>query len=204
MYCTRLKNCKANASKKKAEIIYCGKFRLMKRLVTVALLGIICTGCNKTTEDDHSASSTNFTSYQRFDINAQRLGSVGDAADDYRMEEWPDWVYDLFKPLDTADITSYNWSEVTIEKLFPNPCADTQILRTYAAQPANLKIVIIDPSKTVYLRKSIHVPSAQHDLGISYKNLNMPGNAYYRMFYSISFKGKPHHQRGHIDIFKTQ
>ena len=147
----------------------------MKRLLTVALLGLVFTSCKKT-NDDHSAASTNFTSYQQFDINAQRLGSVGDASDDYKMEEWPQWVYDLFQPLDTVNLDGYNWSEVNVERLYPNPCADTQVLRTNATQPINLKLVIIDQFKKVYLRQSYHVYASQHTLGLSYKGLNMPGN----------------------------
>jgi hypothetical protein len=176
----------------------------MKRLVTVALLGIVFTSCNKKTDDGHSASSTNFTSYQQFDINAQRLGSVSDAADDYKMEEWPQWVYDLFDPLDTVNVAGYNWSEVNVDRLYPNPCADTQILRTFATQPVNLKLVIIDQFKKVYLRKSMHVHSAQQDWGISYRGLGMTAPNYYRMFYSFSAAGKPDFLRGHIDIYKTQ
>jgi|GEM_PF-1371136 len=192
------------ALKKKAEIIYCGKFRLMKRLITVALLGFIFTGCKKKTDDGHSASSTNFTSYQQYDINAQRLGSVGDASDDYRSEEWPKWVYDLFKPMDTVNLDGYTKSEVNLEKLFPNPCGNMQMIRTFARQPINLKIVIIDQFKNVLLSKSIHVPSAQHDIELNYAEAAMPANNYYRMFYSFSAAGKPHFQRGHIDIHKTQ
>jgi len=176
----------------------------MKRLLTVALLGIIFSSCGKKDNDEHSASGTNFTSYQQFDINAQRLGSVGNATDDYRMEEWPQWVYDLFQPLDTVNLEGYNWSEVTIDRLFPNPCGDTQILRVFATQPINMKLVIIDQSKKVYVAKSLHVNSAQHDMGMSYRGLAMPANNYYRMFYSLSAQGRPHFQRGHIDIYKTQ
>lgn len=176
----------------------------MKRLITVTLLGFIFTGCNKKTDDGHSASSTNFTSYQQYDINAQRLGSVGDAADDYRHEEWPQWVYDLFKPMDTANIDRYSFSEVNIEKVFPNPCGNVQMIRTFATQPVNLKIVIIDQFKKVYLSKSMHVPSAQHDLQLNYETAAMPADNYYRMFYSFSVAGMPHFQRGHIDIYKTQ
>ena len=175
----------------------------MKRLITVALLGIIFSSCTKD-KDDHSASSTNFTSYHQYDINAQWLGSVGDAGDDYKMEQWPEWVYDLFKPLDTANLTGYAWSEVNVGRLYPNPCGDTQILRTFATQPVNLKIVIIDQFRKVYLRKSLHVPSAQQTIGLNYRELNMPGNNYYRMFYMFSAEGKPDHTRGHIDILKTQ
>ncbi len=193
-----------NAFKKESEIIYCGKFRLMKRLITVALLGLIFSGCNKKENDEHSASGTNFTSYHQYDINGQRLGSIGNAADDYRMEEWPQWVYELFKPMDTVNLDGYNWSEVNVDRLYPNPCGDTQIIRTFATQPVNLKLVIIDPFKNVYLRKSMHIYSAQHDWGLSYKGLGMQPNNHYRMFYSFSASGKPHFMRGHIDIYKIQ
>lgn len=175
----------------------------MKRLLTVALLGLVFTGCKKD-NDDNTAASTNFTSYQQYDVNAQRLGSVGDAGDDYRHEEWPQWVYDLFKPMDTVNIDGYGWSEVNIEKLYPNPCGDVQNIRTFATQPINLKIVIIDQFKNVYLRKSIHVFSAQQDWTLNYAGLGMQAQSYYRMFYSFSASGKPHFLRGHIDIYKTQ
>jgi len=175
----------------------------MKRLLTVALLGFIFTGCKKS-DDDHSASSTNFTSYQQYDINAQRLGSVGDAADDYKMEEWPQWVYDLFQPLDTVNVSGYNWSEVNVDRLYPNPCGDTQTMRVFATQPVNLKVVIIDQFKTVYLRKSIHVFKNVNEIPFSYRNLQLPAGNYYRLFFSFSAAGKPGFQRGHVDIYKTQ
>lgn len=174
----------------------------MKRLVTVILLGIIFGGCKKT-NDDNSSSSTNFTSYQQYDINAQRLGSMGDASDDYRMEEWPDWVYGLFTPLDTANLDGYNWSEVNIEKLYPNPCGNSQTIRAFATQPVNLKIVIIDQFKRVYLAQSIRMYNGQQEIRLNYTGLGMEANNYYRMFYSFSALGKPHFMRGHIDIYKT-
>lgn len=174
----------------------------MKRLLTVVLLGVLFASCKKSNDDD-SASSTNFTSYQQYDINAQWLGSVGNAGDDYKMEEWPDWVYALFQPLDTVNLAGYNKSEVNVQRLYPNPCADTQILETFATQPVNLKIAIIDQFKKVYVLKSFQVASAQHTWGLSYRELGM-GNAYYRLFYTFSAEGHPNFSRGHIDIYKTQ
>ncbi|MBS1741081.1 MAG: hypothetical protein JST88_11140 [Bacteroidetes bacterium] len=176
----------------------------MKRFIAATLLGLALTGCNKKTNDDNSAAGTNFTSYQQWDINGQRLGNVGDVSDEYRMEDWPDWVYNIFKPLDTANLTGYNWSEVVVDRLYPNPCGNTQFLRTFATQPINLKLALIDPSKKVYLLKSMELNSAQHDLQLNYTNLGMTTPSYYRLFYTFSAAGKPYFQRGHIDIYKTQ
>jgi len=175
----------------------------MKQLLTVALLGLLFGSC-KTNDDGNSAAGSDFTSYQQYDLNAQRLGSVGNSSDDYRMEEWPQWVYDLFTPLDTVNLKGYNKSEVTINALYPNPCANTQTMRLFATQPVNLKIVIIDQFKKVYLLKSMHIWNAQHDIKLDYSELNMPANTYYRMFYSFSAEDHLNYSRGHIDFYKTE
>lgn len=176
----------------------------MKQLLTAGLLVLLFIGCKKDKPEDHSASNYNFTSIRKYDVEANYLGSQGNSADDYSEEEWPQWVFDLFEPLDTVDLTGYVQSEVTVDRLYPNPCADTQVLRYFATQPANLKLVVIDNMKNVYFMNSYHLNSAIHDIGIGYRNLPMPmpSNTFYRMFYAFSAEGKPFFSRGHIDIYK--
>lgn len=173
----------------------------MKRLLTGALLGFLLVSCTKN-NDDQSAAGGDFTSYQQYDVNGNRLGSVGNASDDYKMETWPQWVYDLFLPLDTVSLKGYVESEVSVDALYPNPCGDNQVFQLFATQPVNLKMAIVDPFRKVYFLKSVHVPSAQQSIALDYRELLMPGNTYYRMFYSFSAEGKPHFMRGHIDIYK--
>src|SRR5690606_8643476 len=136
------------------------------------LLGFLLVSCSKK-NDDESAAGSDFSSYQKYDINGNRLGSVGDASDDYKMETWPGWVYDLFKPLDTVRLKGYVQSEVSVDALYPNPCADVQTLQLFATQPVNLKLVIIDPFRKVYFLKSFHVPSAQQQIRLNYSELIM-------------------------------
>ena len=173
----------------------------MRYLLAVALLAFTFTGCEKDkNEEDHSAASLNFSSYSRYDINGTYLGSIGNTSDEKTDEDWPQWVFDLFAPLDTTDLTGYVKSEVTMEKIFPNPAADTQIVQVFATQPVNLQLVLIDNQQNVYLRRSIHVPSTIQKIGLSYKGLNMVPNTNYRMFYAFSVEGQKHYKRGHIDI----
>ena len=174
----------------------------MRQFLILALLSLCFISCRKK-EDEHSAAGVDFTSYQRFDLNANYLGTEGNATDDYKMEEWPQWVFDLFTPLDTVNLTGYRQSGISIDALYPNPCADTQVMRLAATQPINLKMVMIDVNKNVLFRKSFHVPNAIQFLGFDYKPLNLPP-AFYRMFYSFSAEDKPHFMRGHIDIHKIQ
>lgn len=173
----------------------------MKQLLTVALLGLLFTSCKKN-DDNQGGSGLDFTSVRQYDVNAIYLGNVGNATDDYTMEDWPQWVVDFFKPMDTTNLTGYKQSDVSIDALYPNPCRDTQVMRLFATQPVNLKVVIIDQFKTVYLRKSLHVFSAIHTIGFDYKDLQMPP-AHYRMYYAFSAEGKPFFFRGHIDIDKN-
>lgn len=176
----------------------------MKQLSLIALLVTVLFSCKKKEEDSHSAKNTDFTSIRQYDVHAVHIGSIGDASDDYRHEEWPDWVMDLFLPLDTADLRGYKQSEVTVDRLYPNPCADTQTLRYFATQPVNLKLVIIDPQKNVYFRQSYHLHSTIHDLGLTYKDLNLQAGNYYRMFFGFSAERKPFFYKGHIDILKDR
>jgi hypothetical protein len=175
----------------------------MKQLLTVALVGLLFSSC-KTNDDGNSAAGTDFTSYQQYDLNAQRLGSVGNSSDDYKMEEWPQWVYDLFTPMDTVNLKGYTKNEVSISALYPNPCSNIQKMRVFATQPVNLRIVIIDQFKKVYVQKSMHIWAAQHDIELNYADLNMPSDTYYRMFYSFSAEDNLNYFRGHIDFYKTE
>lgn len=177
----------------------------MKQFSVIVLFITVLISCNKKEEDNpHDANGTNFTSIRQYDVHAVHIGSIGNATDDYQQEVWPDWVMDLFKPLDTVNLTGYIQSEITVDRLYPNPCADTQTLRYFATQPVNLKIVLIDQEKNVYLRKSFHLPSAIHDLGLKYDSLHMAANKHYRLFYGFSAQDKPFFNRGHIDILKDR
>jgi hypothetical protein len=176
----------------------------MKQFIAVVFLFLIVSGCKKSDSNDQSASGLNFTSIRAFDVEAAPIENRGNPVDDYKMEGWPDWVYNFFTPLDTINLTGYVQSAVSIDALFPNPCADTQNLRLFANQPCNLKLVVIDPLKNVYLSKSFHLNAGSQQIPISYQGLGMAGNTYYRMFYAFSAENKPFFNRGHIDILKTQ
>src|SRR5690606_20103257 len=176
----------------------------MKQFFLFVLFVSALFACKKKEKSPHSAENTDFTSIQQYDVHAVHIGSLGDASDDYKNEEWPDWVYDLFIPLDTANILGYKKSEVTIDRLYPNPCADTQTLRYFATQPVNLKLVIIDQRKNVYLRQSYHLYSTIHDIGLKYDTLDMQAGNYYRMFYAFSAENHPFFYKVHIDILKDR
>jgi hypothetical protein len=176
----------------------------MKQLLTIALLSVIFIGCEKDDDKPSNANGVDFTSLRKFDIESNFQGTEGDATDDYTHEDWPQWVYDIFKPLDTVSLQGYIKSPISIDALFPNPCADTQIMRLFATQPINLKVAIVDINKNVLLRNSYHVFSAIHFIGFDYKELNMKPKTYYRMFYAFSAEGMPYFSRGHIDIYKKE
>ena len=176
----------------------------MKQLLTVILLSVLFIGCKKSDEEPGNASGVDFTSIRKFDIEANFLGTEGNATDDYTQEDWPQWVYDIFTPLDSVSLQGYVQSEVSIDALFPNPCADTQIMRLFATQPVNLKLAIVDAEKRILFRESYHIFSAIHMLGFDYKTLLMKPKTYYRMFYAFSAEGAPYFKRGHIDIYKQQ
>lgn len=173
----------------------------MKRFLTVCLLALAIGSCKKDSNEGPSAANMDFTSIQKYDVNANYLGSVGNISDEYTQEEWPGWVMDLFSPLDSVSLVGYNKGEVSIKALYPNPCADTQAMRLFGAQPLNMKVVVIDNQKNVYLRKSMHVFLGEQFKSFDYSNLMMPAG-YYRMFYSFSAEGAPHFRKGHIDFLK--
>lgn len=177
----------------------------MKQILAVALLAALFFSCKKDKEEeDQSANGFYFQSIQQYDLNGNRLGNINNAVDDYVHEDWPDWVHAAFLPLDSADLTGYVMSEVSVDALYPNPCADSQVFQYFATQPVNLKLVIVDIHKNVYFRKSYHLPSAQHNFGLklNYDSTGMMPNTYYRMFYAFSAENHPKFQRGHIDIYK--
>lgn len=174
----------------------------MKRIIAIAILGLLFVGCKKN-ENNQGGSGLDFTSVRKYDVDAQYLGNIGNATDDYTMEDWPSWVVDLFKPMDTANISGYVMNQVSIDALYPNPCADSQVMRVFATEPVNLKVVIIDQFKTVYYTQSMNVYAGIHKIGFNYKNLHMPATNF-RMYYAFSAADKPFYYRGHIDILKTQ
>jgi hypothetical protein len=174
----------------------------MRNFLLLTLLTICFISCKKR-DDEQNSAGVNFSTYQRFDATANYLGTEGDATDDYKMEDWPQWVFDMFKPLDTVNLIGYEKSVISIDALYPNPCADTQSMRLFANQPVNLKMVMIDVHKNVVFRKSFHIPNGIQFLGFSYAELALPPT-FYRMFYAFSAEDDPYFLRGHIDINKVQ
>ena len=175
----------------------------MKQLFTVALLAVLFVSCKKE-KDGQDSQGTDFTSIRKYDVDANFLGTLGNATDDYRQEEWPNWVIDLFKPLDTVSLVGYLESECAVDRLYPNPCANNQTMRYFATQPANLKILIVDEFKNAYFLKSYHAYSSQRTIEFDYSDLGLQPNTFYRMFYAFSAEDKPYFVRGHIDILKSQ
>ena len=164
---------------------------------------ILIASCGKKeSPDDQDANGVNFTSIKSYDVDANYLGNIGSATDDYKNEEWPQWVMDFFQPLDTVNVTGYVKSECSIDALYPNSCGNLQHLRYFATQPANLKIVIIDGQKHVYMQKSYHLYQGIHIVDFDYTLLNMAAGAYFRMFYTFSAEGDYNFKKGHIDIYK--
>lgn len=174
----------------------------MKQFLAVALFAVLLVGCKKDNNATDAAGSLDFTSIRQYDVHAVLVGTEGNTSDEYKHEEWPTWVFDLFQPLDTASLKGYVQSEISIDRLYPNPCADTQSLRYFATQPVNLKLVIIDAHKNVYFRETYALPSTIHNLSLNYKTIGLQSGTYYRMFYGFSAEGKPFFYRGHIDIMK--
>ena len=176
----------------------------MKQLLTIALLSVIFVSCNKNDGKPSSANGVDFTSIRKFDIEANFVGTEGDASDDYIHEDWPQWVYDAFKPLDSVNLQGYVKSPVSIDALYPNPFAETQTMRMFATQPINLKVMIIDINKNVLFLNSYHVFSAINSIRFDYNDVDMKPKTHYRMFYAFSAEGMPYFSRGHIDIYKAE
>lgn len=174
----------------------------MKKLLVIALSFTVFAACNKDEKKNQSAASLDFSSYREYDVNGVYLGNIGEAGDDYVNENWPEWVYDAFKPLDTVNLTGYREQpDVNVQALYPNPCRDTQTMKYFSVEPANLKVMIIDDQKNVHYLKSFHLPNINGKLGLSYKGLSLvPGN-HYRMFFAFSAENKPFFNRGHIDMY---
>jgi len=173
----------------------------MKQYLAAVLLALSFSSCNKDTNEGPSASNMDFSSIRKYDVNANFLGSQGDVSDEYKHENWPDWVMDLFAPLDTFSLATYNKQEASIKALYPNPAADTQAMRLFTGTPQVLKIVVIDNQKNLYYRKVMPTVLGEQFKSFSYSGLDMPPG-YYRMFYSFSAEGHPHFNRGHIDFYK--
>lgn len=175
----------------------------MKQFLAICLLALAVSGCEKSnTNEGPAAANMDFTSIRKYDVNANFLGSLGDVSDEYTQENWPDWVYTLFSPLDSVNLDGYDKADVSVKALYPNPCADTQAMRLFAAKPMNFKVCVIDNKKNVYFLKSMHLFLGEQFKNFDYKDITMPAG-YYRMFYSASAKGDPHFFRGHIDILKN-
>jgi hypothetical protein len=173
----------------------------MNRILIIVLIAFSFLGCDKKKVADLSANNMDFTSIRKYDVNHNYLGYSGDVSNEYVQEDWPDWVYQLLSPLDSTNLDGYDKADVSITALYPNPCSDTQSIRLFASKPENLKVVIIDKNKNVYLLQSMHLYLGDQFKHFDYSKLNMtPG--YYRMFYAISAHNDPCYTRGHIDIYK--
>jgi len=176
----------------------------MKKILAIAFSALVFTACKKEHDNKNSSADGNdYTSVRQFDVNGIDLGSLNNTDDDYRQENWPDWVLQKFAPLDTVDLRGFYPSEVTIDRLFPNPCKDTQTLKYFATQPINLKLLLIDEGRNTLMLQTYSLNNAQNFLGLSYKNLALaPGN--YRLFFGLSANNYPFYKRGHIDILVNQ
>lgn len=174
----------------------------MKRFLGVVLIACSLVACKKDEKPNQNADSTDFSSIRKYDVSAVPLGNDGEAVDDYTQENWPDWVFNIFKPLDTVNLTGYREQpDINVQALYPNPCRDTQTMKYFSVEPINLKLAIIDQQKNVYMLKSYHLSNINGKLGLSYKGLGLiPGN-FYRMFYGFSAEDKPFFMRGHIDLY---
>jgi hypothetical protein len=173
----------------------------MNRLLVVCFIAIMFVGCDKKSNHGLTADNMNFESIRKYDVNLNYLGYTGDVSGQYVPENWPDWVYELMSPLDSVNLDGYDKADVSISALFPNPCRDTQSIRLFASKPENMKVMIIDANKNIYLLQSMHLFLGDQFKHFDYSKLNMtPG--YYRMFYEFSAHGNPGYARGHIDIWK--
>ncbi|HTN45433.1 MAG TPA: hypothetical protein VL098_03740 [Flavipsychrobacter sp.] len=173
----------------------------MKKVWAIALTAVLFGACKKDDKTNQSAQGTDFKSIVQFDAESNHIGSLGDPLDDYKQENWPDWVYNLFEPLDTVDLTGYReHPDLNVQSLYPNPCGLKQTMKYFSVEPANLKVVIIDDQKNVHLLKSIHLFNTNAKVAFDYKGLSLIPGTYYRMFFGFSAENKPFFRRGHIDI----
>lgn len=174
----------------------------MRKLLVIALSVCTLAACKKDDNKNQSAASTDFSSYREFDVNGVYLGNIGNAGDDYASENWPEWVFDGFKPLDTVNLTGYRMQpDVNVQALYPNPCRDNQTLKYFSVEPVNLKLMIIDEQKNVHFLKSVHLNNINGKVPLNYTGLSLvPGN-HYRMFFGFSAENKPFYVRGHIDMY---
>jgi hypothetical protein len=177
----------------------------MKKFLAFTVFVAMLASCKKTPDRGHNqgADGTDYTSIRQYDVNGVYLGNKGDAVDDYQQENWPQWVFDGFKPLDTTSLVGYMQSEVSVDRLYPNPYSDTQTFKYFAIKPANLKIMIVDENRRIVFLQSRSLNNASNVIGFNYSQTTMmPGN-YYRMFYGVSAENSPFFLRGHIDIYKS-
>lgn len=177
----------------------------MKQLSIIALLAFCLASCGKDdkNESDMSANGLDFSSYIGYDVNANQLELVGNTRDDYKHEDWPNWVYDLFAPMDTVNREGLEDNAiVSVRALYPNACRDTQALKLFSNKPVNLKLVIIDNQKTVYYKNTMTLPFNDRPVSLRYNSNLMPGGRNYRLFYAFSTENQPFFERGHIDIAK--
>jgi hypothetical protein len=177
----------------------------MKYFSLAALFFMLIAACKKEdkSNDDSSASGLDFGSYIKYDIGANQLELIGNTSDDYKPEEWPKWVFDLFTPLDTAKREGLEKGIVSVRALYPNPCRDTQKLQLFSNKPVNLKIVVIDNAKTVYFLKSYNIFFNDRSVPIMYNATLMGPGRNYRLFYAFSSENEQYFEKGHIDFLKN-
>lgn len=175
----------------------------MKNWLVVCLVSLIVTSCAKESGRNNSASGTDFSSYIAYDVSGNQLEYINDPSDDYKDESWPQWVYDLFQPLDTVNrVDMEKPTTLNVRALYPNPCGDTQRLAIYTVAPVNLKIAIIDSRRNRYYLRSTPVYVGQQVVSLNYNTVLMPGGVNYRLFYAFSSEKEAFFKRGHIDFLK--
>ncbi len=176
----------------------------MKQCLVAALLLLTLFSCKKKENNsgDSSASGLDFGSYIAYDVNGNQVELVGNTSDDYKQEDWPDWVSNLFTPLDTFSRKGFQKTDVTVRALYPNPCRDTQVLSVFANAPVNLKIAVVDNQQTVRFLKSTTVYFGQHLVKLIYNPALMEGGRNYRLFYGFSSENDAFFKKGHIDFSK--
>lgn len=176
----------------------------MKNWLAAGLIVLAFGSCEKDNKgSNNSASGGDFSSYIAYDVNGNQLEYVNDVSDDYKDEDWPQWVYDLFTPLDTVNLEGFQRpNALNVRALYPNPCRDTQTFAVFTERPVNLKIAVVDKNRTRYLLKTATVYLGQQRIPITYNTALMPGGMNYRLFYAFSYEGNRFFKRGHIDLAK--
>ncbi len=169
--------------------------------ILMLLIPLMLPSSCKKTQDQLRVINMDFKSLVMRDINANPVGITGDPSDQFRNEDWPDWIHAHFKDMDTAFLPAGPGEAPQDIILFPNPAQTAQYLAVNISDTANLKVIMINTKGDCVLKMSRTITGGSYQtLMLPFHEAHVTKNNHYRLYYAFSVREYPFFNKGHANL----